>query len=218
MTLWTALGRDAAGAWIRDVLAGELSDLEVTEFDLPSDRSTIVVDAGGENFIVSGVACAQAFDPIATDGDRRKTSQPATSLSCRETSAEATATAACGQRAKRARKTVLNASPISEMFRLDLRLADILIVNRSEARTLGAQSDDRHRCSKVALQPEELRDSRDHARSPRAVLWLSAGGQTIRFACRLHKSRPSTPAVPAMCFAARLPAALANGLDVGKQR
>ncbi|TIX02812.1 MAG: ribokinase, partial [Mesorhizobium sp.] len=65
VTFWTALGKDRAGAWIRASLDRELSDLEVSEFDLPSDRSTIVIEAGGENFIVSGVACSEAFDPSA---------------------------------------------------------------------------------------------------------------------------------------------------------
>ena len=63
VTLWTALGKDVAGTWIRGHLETELSDFQAIEFDLPSDRSTIVIDAGGENFIVSGVACAEAFDP-----------------------------------------------------------------------------------------------------------------------------------------------------------
>jgi len=53
VTLWTALGNDLAAAAIRDHLSAEPCELRATTFDLPSDRSTIAVDAGSENFIVS---------------------------------------------------------------------------------------------------------------------------------------------------------------------
>ncbi|TIT51131.1 MAG: ribokinase, partial [Mesorhizobium sp.] len=43
VTLWTALGKDVAGAWIRGCLDRELSDSQAIEFDLPSDRSTVVI-------------------------------------------------------------------------------------------------------------------------------------------------------------------------------
>ncbi len=77
VTLWTALGKDSAGAWIRSRLDMELSDVQVNEFDLPSDRSTIVIDASGENFIVSGIGVLRgirsdcANHPRAPDRGRR---------------------------------------------------------------------------------------------------------------------------------------------------
>ncbi|PAQ10074.1 ribokinase [Mesorhizobium temperatum] len=140
VTFWTALGKDPAGAWIRSRLDRELSDLEVSEFDLPSDRSTIVVDAGGENFIVSGVACSEAFDPIGQ-----------TALASRigfgdivvcQGNLRGAATNACLRAAQEnGARTVLNASPIDAAALPDFGLAEVLVVNQSEAKALTGQGD-----------------------------------------------------------------------------
>ncbi|PBB39592.1 ribokinase [Mesorhizobium sp. WSM3868] len=140
VTLWTALGKDPAGAWIRSRLDMELSDVQVSVFDLPSDRSTIVIDAGGENFIVSGVACSQAFDPIVqTALARRITSGDI--LVC-QGNLRGSATNACLRAARESgTRTILNASPIDQAGLADFRLADLLVVNQSEAKALTGRSD-----------------------------------------------------------------------------
>lgn len=66
--MWTALGRDAAANAIRIALAQEPLELRAAAFDLPTDRSTVAVDVTGENFILSSVACARAYDPVGADG------------------------------------------------------------------------------------------------------------------------------------------------------
>ncbi|MER9301558.1 ribokinase [Mesorhizobium sp. M0496] len=63
-----AIGNDAAGAWITEQLSRDLDASYLTTLQLPSDRSAIMVDARGENLIVTGASCAAAFDPLA-DGD-----------------------------------------------------------------------------------------------------------------------------------------------------
>jgi len=207
--LWTALGRDAAGAWIRDVLAGESLDLEVAEFDLPSDRSTIMVDAVGENLIVSGVACAQAFDPVGQTATVQNF-EPG-DIVVLQGNLRTEATASCLRLAReKGAKTVLNLSPINDIFGLDLRLADILIVNRSEARTLGAQSDVEIAAARLVNRGAPLVIV---TLGSEGCLWLSAGGQTIR---RLPASKVVAVDTSGAgdVFCGSFVGALANGLDV----
>ena len=98
----------------------ELSDVQVNEFDLPSDRSTIVIDAGGENFIVSGVACCEAFDPIAQTALARRIA--AGDILVMQGNLQGAATNACLRAAREnGARTVLNASPIGESGSAGLR-------------------------------------------------------------------------------------------------
>ncbi len=60
----------------RHLAAEGLSDRGLAVLALPTDRSTILVEAGGENQIVSAVACARRFEATgsgwraeARDGD-----------------------------------------------------------------------------------------------------------------------------------------------------
>ncbi|MER8366753.1 ribokinase [Mesorhizobium sp. M1378] len=140
VTFWTALGKDPAGAWIRSRLDSELSDLEVSEFELPSDRSTIVVDRGGENFIVSGVACSEAFDPVAQTALVRWIA-PGDILVCQGNLRAAVTNACLGAARENGARTVLNASPIDAISLPDLGLAEVLVVNQSEAKTLTGRDD-----------------------------------------------------------------------------
>ncbi|RWQ44228.1 MAG: ribokinase [Mesorhizobium sp.] len=140
VTFWTALGKDRAGAWIRSRLDRELSDFEASEFDLPSDRSTIVIEAGGENFIVSGVACSEAFDPIAQTALARRIAF-GDILVC-QGNLRAAAINACLRAAQQnGARTVLNASPIDAAALPDFGLAQVLVVNQSEAKALTGQGD-----------------------------------------------------------------------------
>ncbi|SFO57152.1 ribokinase [Mesorhizobium sp. NFR06] len=140
VTLWTAVGKDPAGAWIRSQLYMEMSDVQVNEFDLASDRSTIVIDASGENFIVSGVACSEAFDPISQTALARRIT-PGDILVC-QGNLRGSATNACLRAAQQSgARTILNASPFDEAALPDFRLADILVVNKSEAKALTGRED-----------------------------------------------------------------------------
>ncbi|UVK54798.1 bifunctional hydroxymethylpyrimidine kinase/phosphomethylpyrimidine kinase [Mesorhizobium sp. AR02] len=140
VTLWTALGKDSAGAWIRSRLGRELSDIQVNEFDLPSDRSTIVIDAGGENFIVSGVACGEAFDPIAQTALARRIAPG--DILVMQGNLRGAATNACLRAAQEnGARTVLNASPIDAAALPDFGLAEVLVVNQSEAKALTGRGD-----------------------------------------------------------------------------
>ena len=131
VTLWAAIGRDANGAWIRQMLAGEIGSACLTDLDLPTDRSTVAVDAGGENIIISGVSCAVAFDPITQTG-LLDSIEPGDVLIMQGNLA-AGVTSAC-LRAARAKglTTVLNASPLVAGVRPGFEDVDIVIVNQGE--------------------------------------------------------------------------------------
>jgi ribokinase len=139
VTLWTATGRDANGAWIRHMLAGEINTACLTDFDLPTDRSAVVVDARGENIIISGVACALAFDPL------RQTSmldevEPEDVL-VMQGNLPGPVTDACLRAARgKGLTTVLNASPLVSGVRLALEAVDVVVVNEGEARAISGLS------------------------------------------------------------------------------
>jgi len=135
VTLWAAIGRDANGAWIRQMLAGEIDSACLTDLDLPTDRSTVAVDEGGENIIISGVSCAVAFDPIKQTG-LLDSIEPGDVLIMQGNLA-AGVTSAC-LRAARAKglTTVLNASPLVAGVRPGFEDVDIVIVNQGEAEAL----------------------------------------------------------------------------------
>ena len=135
VTLWAAIGRDANGAWIRQILAGEIHSACLTDLDLPTDRSTVAVDAGGENIIISGVSCALAFDAITQTG-LLDSIEPGDVLIMQGNLA-AGVTSAC-LRAARAKglTTVLNASPLVAGVRPGFADVDIVIVNQGEAEAL----------------------------------------------------------------------------------
>ncbi|RWN02143.1 MAG: ribokinase [Mesorhizobium sp.] len=140
VTFWTALGKDRAGAWIRSRLDRELSELEAIEFELPSDRSTIVIEAGGENFIVSGVACSDAFDPIAQTALAGRIAS-GDIVVCQGNLRGAAIDACLRAARENGARTVLNASPIDEAALPDFGLAEVLVVNQSEAKALAGQAD-----------------------------------------------------------------------------
>jgi ribokinase len=140
VTFWTALGKDVAATWISGCLDKELSDFQAIEFDLPSDRSTIVVDADGENFIVSGVACSEAFDPIAQTALARRIAF-GDILVCQGNLRSAAINACLRAAQESGARTVLNASPIDAVALPDFGLAQVLVVNQSEAKALTGEGD-----------------------------------------------------------------------------
>ncbi|MEQ1956107.1 ribokinase [Mesorhizobium sp. CN2-181] len=175
VTLWTALGRDTTGATISGALAGENLDLKVSAFDLPSDRSTIMVDATGENLIVSGVACAKSFDPLC-QAEISAGIEPDDILVL-QGNLTTPATERCLRAAReRGAKTVLNLSPINEFSLPHLAFTDILVVNRSEAQTIAEQLDiDRAALNLASSGPAMVVVTL----GPEGCIWLRADETTI---------------------------------------
>ncbi|UJW77605.1 ribokinase [Rhizobium sp. SL42] len=133
--LWTAIGRDANGDWIRDALGGEIDTIRLTVFDRPTDRSTVAVDATGENIILSDVSCALAFDPL-TQTDLVDAIKPGDVLVMQGNLASA-ATGACLRIArKKGLTTVFNASPLASGVQPELANVDFVIVNEGEAQAI----------------------------------------------------------------------------------
>lgn len=138
--LWAAIGDDADGARIRSMLQDEIDTRFLTRLDLQSDRSTIVVDAAGENFIVSSVACASAFDPLAMT--ELLTSLQKGNLLVMQGNLRLSVTNACLKAARRnGGRTILNPSPLAGGKVPDLGAADFVVVNRGEAELITGAAD-----------------------------------------------------------------------------
>lgn len=132
VALWAAIGNDVDGARIRAMLHNEVDASHLTRLDLPSDRSTIVIDAAGENFIVSGVSCTTAFDPLAMTS-LQASIQPG-DLFVMQGNLSPAVTNDCLAAAKnKGARTFLNASPLSSGHMPELGQVDFVIVNRGEA-------------------------------------------------------------------------------------
>ncbi len=137
--LWAAVGQDSEAEAIRQGLAYEgLSDRFLTVLPLPSDRSSLLIDASGENQIVSAVACARAYDPLSAgwadivqSGDFLVL-QGNLGMDVTRVMLDAARSASC--------RTVLNASPLADGSSMPLG-ADVVIVNRGEAAMLTGERD-----------------------------------------------------------------------------
>ncbi|NTE88394.1 ribokinase [Agrobacterium rubi] len=135
VTLWAAIGRDANGGWVRDVLAGEVDSTCLTEFDLPTDRSTVAVDATGENIILSGVSCALAFNPLAQT-DLGETIESGDVLVMQGNLASAITDACLCAAREKGLVTIFNASPLALDVPPRFDNADFVIVNEGEAQSI----------------------------------------------------------------------------------
>ncbi|MBB3572017.1 ribokinase [Rhizobium sp. BK491] len=132
---WSALGDGDMAGGVTEMLKSDLEVDRLMRLPLPTDRSTILLEEGGENTIVSAVACAQAFDPIRQSALTQTWSKGDILLMQGNLSREATA--ACLELAGRSGlTTVLNASPLSDMTVEDLADVDLVIVNQGEASAL----------------------------------------------------------------------------------
>ena len=134
VTLWAAIGRDTHGAWIRETLAGEIGDACLTAFDLPTDRSTVAVDAKGENTIISGVSCAMAFDPL-TQTSLLGRIEPGDVLIMQGNLPRAVTEASLRAARSKGLKTILNASPLAAV-RTEFGNVDVVIINEGEAQAI----------------------------------------------------------------------------------
>ncbi len=140
--LVAAVGDDEAAPRIRAALAIEgviVDGLRIISG--PTDRSSIYVDATGENTIVSLIRAARAFDPLASGaldglgGDDAVLCQgnlrPDILVSCLARVRQAGAT------------TVLNPSPVFPSAGFDWGFADLLVLNRVEGRQITGLDDPR---------------------------------------------------------------------------
>ncbi|WP_448953785.1 ribokinase [Labrys neptuniae] len=135
VTLWTTIGNDNAGRWITERLTAENLVSSLTTKPLPTDRSAVLVDAGGENMIVTGSLCAEAFDPLdETNIAGRIASGDVVVM---QGNLSSRATAACLEAARRrGARTILNPSPLPVGARQPLPPVDLLVVNEGEAHEL----------------------------------------------------------------------------------
>ncbi|CAN7638715.1 ribokinase [Mesorhizobium sp. LjRoot246] len=131
----TAIGNDAAGAWIKEQLSRDLDTSHVTMLPLPSDRSTIIVDARGENLIVTGASCAAAFDPLADSDFIRSVERG--DIVVVQGNLDPDVTTACLKAARSAgAMTVFNPSPLAAGHTPGLSDVSLAIANAGEVEQL----------------------------------------------------------------------------------
>ncbi|PDQ21900.1 ribokinase [Mesorhizobium sanjuanii] len=134
-----AIGNDAAGAWIREQLSRDLDVRHLTTLPLPSDRSTIMVDARGENLVVTGASCATTFDPLADSGFVRSIERG--DIVVMQGNLHPDATTACLRTARAAEAlTIFNPSPLAAGHAPDLTVS-VVVANAGEAAQLTGASD-----------------------------------------------------------------------------
>ena len=202
VVLRAALGADADAGFIRAALADELPLNGLVVLDMPTDRSTILVDGTGENVIVTAAASAMAFDP--------------TKLSFRPGRGDyllmqgnlgAGVTKACLDMARDGgAMTILNPSPLDATPAMPE--ASVIIVNAVEAEALSGCTD-----------PVEAALCLSRGGAARVVVTLGAGGALCldRGACDAeHITAPAVTAVDTSgagdVFAGVLSGCLARGL------
>lgn len=135
-----AIGNDAAGAWIREQLSRDLDVRHLTTLPLPSDRSTIMVDARGENLIVTGASCAAAFDPMADGGFAPSIERG--DIVVMQGNLHPDVTTACLRAAQAAgAMTILNPSPLTAGHAPPLSVVRLAVANASEAAQLTGAGD-----------------------------------------------------------------------------
>ncbi|ALN74808.1 PfkB family carbohydrate kinase [Aureimonas sp. AU20] len=139
-TLWAGVGDDAeAGVVRRRLIEDGLCDRGLAVLPLPTDRSTILVESGGENQIVSAVACARRFE-AAENGWRTEARAGDVLVLQGNFLAPTTRAVLEGARAL-GLASVLNASPLVEGEAVPFDLADVLVVNRVEGEMLTSETE-----------------------------------------------------------------------------
>ena len=183
-------------------------------FDLPSDRSTIIVDDGGENFIVSGVACCRSLRSdcqtalAATDRAGRHPCH------ARKSARPPRQTLACGRRGKMGAVD----HPECQPYRCRGSAAMSWPGRRAGGQPERGESTDGHEPT-CRQRPQR---SLPKERGTVVIVTLGAEGclvlgqrpATLTCVCRRRTSRCSTPAVPATCFAAVLAGGLAKRMQL----
>ena len=141
--LIAAIGNDAAGSCIREALEAEgvLTD-GLSVWNGSTDRSSIYVDAGGENTIVSVTNAAVAFDPLAAGALAHLKSGDF--VLCQGNLSIANLAACLAAAKDRGAVTILNPSPLVHSGDLDWTTVEVAVLNRVEAEQLSSSHDRRH--------------------------------------------------------------------------
>jgi len=205
--LVASIGRDESGRRIRANLAAEgVATDGLRDWDGPTDRCIIYVDAQGENTIVSLIDAATAFDPLANDagsgikaGDHvvlQGNLRPQFTYDCLVAARQSKAV------------TVLNPSPTYSAEEYDWSLVDIAVVNRLEAQQLGG-SDDPLRAARNLIQ----------SGAGSVVMTKGAGGATwITRRRALHTEAPAVTSIDTVgagdVFCGTFVAGLATGRPI----
>ncbi len=134
------IGGDEPAALLRWLLAQEPLDSGcLITTDAPTDRSLILLAAGGENSIVSTAGCARAM--TEDDVTRAVRATDATLLLMQGNLRAAVTRQALLAARERGLATVLNAAPVDFGFTALWPLVDLAVLNRGEARQLGGTAD-----------------------------------------------------------------------------
>lgn len=142
VSLVAAIGDDAAGADIRATLAAEgVLTGGLTLWPGPTDRSSIYVDAEGENTIVSATSAAQAFDPVAAG--KLAEIVPDDVVLCQGNLTVAVLAKCLAAARARGALAVLNPSPLFSSRSFDWSSVDVVVLNEVEAQAL-SESHDSH--------------------------------------------------------------------------
>lgn len=178
--LTVAVGDDDVALALRRHLEHEGVDTSFVVRPGPSDRSLILVDAAGDNMIVSAIAAAGALGPADLVGAVDAIRAGDTLLM--QGNLPADTTAWCLEAARmRGCTTVLNPSPIRYDYRDIWPLVDVAIVNRSEAIELGG-----------ATVPEEA--AADLLRRGVGLVVLTRGADGAMILARDHRlAQPAEP-------------------------
>jgi ribokinase len=133
--LWAAVGRDEAASRIRACLAAErIATDDLTTTGVATDLSTVIVDDGGDNMIISRIDCASTFDPL---GAGLAAAVRAGDLVVMQGNLAPGVTEACLSAARsQGGVTLLNPSPIARVGVMPWPLVDWAVMNESEAETL----------------------------------------------------------------------------------
>ena len=139
--LAAALGDDAAGARIRQSLEAEdVATDTLAAFGGTTDRCLIMVDAAGENMIVSHIDAARAFDPAA-DVRLSESIAPGDWVLMQGNLRPAVTRAGLALARRWGAATALNPSPTYPAAEYDWSLVDLVVANRSEGVELGGRED-----------------------------------------------------------------------------
>jgi ribokinase len=142
VSLIAAIGDDDAGARIRAILAAEGVLLDgLTVWPGSTDRSSIYVDAAGENTIVSATKAARAFDPVATG--KLEDIGAGDIVLCQGNLSLRALVACLAEARSRGAMTVLNPSPLFPTEGFEWGLVDTAVLNEVEAKAI-AGTDDSH--------------------------------------------------------------------------
>lgn len=132
-----AIGADMAGERIRAVLRSDGVETDaLTVGERPTDRSSICVDAAGENTVVSLTGAAVGFDPLAAGG--LAPLGAGDTVLC-QGNLSVGALVGCLREARRqGAVTMLNPSPVFPMQGFDWSLVDVAVMNEVEAAEIDA--------------------------------------------------------------------------------